>query len=550
MLNAIWLSSVEVQAQVSIAGRPEMNAGDFDAVAVMYVLPPLPAMQTETLKSAAGKSVKKSLEYAVERPVDLSPQHNGQWIEKENRKIWRAHIISANALSIGAVFDEFRLTGEARLFIYTPDGKVIRGAFSALNNKAYGKLFVAPLPGDELIIELQVPSGQADFGDLRIGSVSHGVIPLPYLKRSYPYLGTSQDCEIDVNCVEGDDWQILKRSVSHVITPTQLCTGILVNNTAYNGKQYLLTAEHCISSNSFANNSAFVFGYENSACGEVDGTIDKSVSGATLLATGDSLDFTLLRIDEPIPSGYNVYYSGWDVREANFKYAVSLHHPNADAMKISIDVDSIRTPKTVPGDLEDYVVASNLWVRQWNIGTTEGGSSGSPLFNNSTGKLVGLLSGGLAGCGDSIGYNQNTDRIIWSLEGNEDDYYSRLSYAWDYYEETNKQLRHWLDPLNNGAMTIGGLNPATLDNSASLQAVGSIRIYPNPAEERIIIESGQEATGDQSIKVYNLTGKPILSIDSFAGNLCELDITDLSPGIYIVTISGQHTRHTEKIVIR
>ena len=55
-------------------------------------------------------------------------------------------------------------------------------------------------------------------------------------------------------------------------------------------------------------------------------------------------------------------------------------------------------------DLDDYYYFSFWWIRGWDIGSTEGGSSGAPLFNAGQ-RVIGLLSGGIARCGDSIGYD-------------------------------------------------------------------------------------------------------------------------------------------------
>jgi hypothetical protein len=536
--------------QLSEGGRPLMNTADFDPGRVLYVLPPLSIMETEARMSAPHNTAKKSLEYAVQRPVDLDPEFNGQWVERNNLRVWRSHIVSAGARSLGILFDVYRLKEGVRLFLYDASGTFIKGAFTARNNKAYEQFFVGLIPGDEVIIELQMPVEMNDYGRIRIGSVSHAVIPVKStLIRDYPYLGTSQDCEVDVNCDEGDDWQLLKRSVCHVRTPSNLCTGILVNNTAYNGKQYLITAEHCISSDSTAQKSMFIFGYENSDCGVNDGRIDQSLSGATLLSTGDSLDFSLVEIDEVIPESYNVYYAGWDLRAAGFDSTVTLHHPNADAMKISSDFDSVSIPTTVPGTLKDYIIESNYWIRQWDIGSTEGGSSGAPLFNKQR-RLIGVLSGGSASCGDSIGYDALKQQPIFTLVGNENDYYSRISFIWDFYPQREKQLKAWLDPLNTGAVSIGGLNPATLGNREMMQADTPFKIYPNPARERIIVQLRDIDNGKIDCRIVDVYGRTVIWNMFQSQDETTIDVSSLLPGIYFIRLSGSSVRGTARFVIQ
>ena len=76
----------------------------------------------------------------------------------------------------------------------------------------------------------------------------------------------------------------------------------------------------------------------------------------------------------------------------------------------------------------------------WEIGVTEGGSSGSPLFNQN-GHIIGELFAGQAACN---GLSDNNDFDI----------YGRFATAWD-GATSSTRLKDWLDPLN--------LNPPTLD---------------------------------------------------------------------------------------
>lgn len=362
-------------------------------------------------------------------------------------------------------------------------------------------------------------------------------------------LAESQDCEIDINCIEGDEWQTLKRSICQIETPRLLCSGTLVNNTSYNGVPYVLTAEHCLNNELYPQNSVFTFGYENSECFGDDANMEKSVSGAYLIATGDSIDFTLVRLTKRPPREYDVYYAGWDMRKTNFNSSVTLHHPNADAMKISFDFDPMATPTSLPGDLNDYIVASNFWIKQWDIGTTEGGSSGSGLFNDHK-RIIGVLSGGLAGCGEPIGFDEEKNRTIFSLQGNTNDYYTRLYYAWDYYSEPSKHLKTWLDPNLSGKVAVGGLNAKVILNSGSyiLQQSG-LKIYPNPSGGMIYMEAGDYPEGPVSLEVFNVAGTLVLKRDALLDQVVNIDLTSMQEGLYLFRIQGRNYTAVEKVII-
>lgn len=549
MMFLLMVQIITTTAQISQGGFPEMNDADFNASSVMYLLEPENNIVVEGLKSTGYNTYKKGLHYATERPVDLSPEFNGEWIEKDGMHIWRAHLVSPEAYSVGVLFSEFELNEGTRLFLYNPSGKFIKGGFTIENNKEFGSLYVGHIPGEEVIIELQVDDPGRQYGKLRIGSISHAFLPVFAEKQvDASTLGTSQDCEIDVNCVEGEEWQTLKRSVCHISTISLLCSGALVNNTAYNGEPYILTAEHCINKDFYAANSVFYFGYENSDCGLADGTKDQSVSGAHLMATGDSLDFSLVKLSSKPPREYDVYYAGWDAREQGHASTVTLHHPNADVMKISYDFDPTAEAVRLPGDLEDYILESNYRILEWDIGSTEGGSSGGPLFNSSK-RIVGSLSGGLASCGDSIGYDAENDRVIYSLSKNRNDYFSKFHFNWNYYKESSKQLKSWLDPTNSGQLAIGGLTQKFVDVENKEAGDRSMIVYPNPSNGDFTLNLPYYSGNSAVIRIYDTIGRMVYNRSHHALYPVTITLPSVPSGIYLIRVTGDLMDMSGRIII-
>lgn len=542
--------SASIYSQISHGGSPVTNDEDYHASKVLYLLEPADPEYIQGLKSARYNRVTKALNYAIERPVDISPDMNGEWIEKGDFRVWRAHLISPDAYSVGILFSEFELKKDVRVFLYDPQKHFIKGSFTSENNNPSTSFFVGHIPGEEVIIELQVPKSISDYGKLRVGLLSHAFLPVFNEKSAEDTgLGTSQACEIDVNCSEGEDWQIIKRAVCQISTPSLLCSGVLINNTSYNGAPYILTAEHCINKSFFAESSVYYFGFENSECGLEDAPRDQSVSGSTLLATGDSLDFTLVRLTRKPPREYNVYYAGWDVREKDHQQPVAIHHPNADAKKISIDFNSTSSTLSVPGDLTDYLLESCYRIQEWDIGTTEGGSSGCPLFNSSK-RVIGVLSGGQAMCGDSIGYDEQNKKVIYSLDDNRNDYFSKLYFDWDHYPAGNKQLKKWLDPVNSGQLAIGGLAFNSVDVPASVSADKKLHIYPNPSNGNLTISLTQNSGKDVTVKMYELSGRLIFTHETVSVFPLHISLPDLPAGIYMILVKDADQVSSGRVIIQ
>ncbi|UJH90529.1 T9SS type A sorting domain-containing protein [Antarcticibacterium sp. 1MA-6-2] len=81
---------------------------------------------------------------------------------------------------------------------------------------------------------------------------------------------------------------------------------------------------------------------------------------------------------------------------------------------------------------------------------------------------------------------------------------------------------------------------------AQEKPIAGLSIYPNPVTgNKIFITSEKNHT--KEVEVYNVLGKMVLSA-RLVGK--ELDVTELTPGIYIVKIKEGNTQATRKLVVR
>jgi len=541
-----------VHAQLQHPGKPFGFESSLKASEVIYLLPPPDPLELEASLMANRQRETKTLHFALERPVDLSPGTHGSWMQQDGMRVWRVHVISPGAFSMGLVFNGYALLAGVKVFVYDPEMRHIKGAFTSGNNKPSRVLAVGHIPGEELIVEMQVPAGMKDHGVLRIESVSHAFLPVATdrLKRDIRF-GRSQDCEIDINCEEGAEWQLAKRSVVRIYTTREYCTGVLVNNTAYDGTPYLLTSEHCINRTYYADRSVFVFNYESPSCFDVDGSTEMSISGCDTVAVGDSIDFSLVRLSLSPPDSFDVYFAGWDLNEDQASGNVTIHHPEGDVKKITIDDEPpsvLEDPGDIPqGDLRDYYYFSYWWIKQWDVGSTEGGSSGSPLFNSAK-RMIGLLTGGYASCGDSIGYDEERDRVIYNNVLNRNDYYTKMNVAWDYNGESGPSLKPWLDPLNSGLFILGGYHPTHVRPPVP-GADSRFRIYPNPVQDLLYIVPGQKGQGSMNYRVYDLSGNIRLSGRSVPGEELSVDVRILRAGFYLIGVESNGQFAYQKFVI-
>ncbi|SNT15242.1 Por secretion system C-terminal sorting domain-containing protein [Ekhidna lutea] len=74
--------------------------------------------------------------------------------------------------------------------------------------------------------------------------------------------------------------------------------------------------------------------------------------------------------------------------------------------------------------------------------------------------------------------------------------------------------------------------------------VSSVSVYPNPASEKIIIETVQGL----EISIYDLTGRIFVEASIIKG-ITELSLNDMNEGVYLVRIISEDGIETKKIVI-
>ncbi|PKV49140.1 putative secreted protein (Por secretion system target) [Aquimarina sp. MAR_2010_214] len=437
MKNAILLlvialcSSITAYSQIGQGGEPLFSNENVSKSSQIpsVTLPKLDI--AKLLKEDEQESSKDvPMRFAYPHKTNLNPKNSGKWYtNSKGDRYWLIEIESKGAKSLNLTFSEFDLPEGAKLFVYNKDKSDVRGAFTSANNKSSKRLGLAPVKGDKIIVEYFQPAQVKQQPDLNISTIAHDYKGIMSMAKAF---GSSGSCNNNVICAEGDPWRDQIRSVALVIlgNGTRWCSGSLINNTANNGTPYFLTANHC-TSNQTVTNWVFVFNYESPGCtNNSDGSTSQSISGSQMMDSGSSSDYALLKLSSTPPSSYDVYYSGWDATGSIPTKTTGIHHPAGDVKKISFDNDA----PTITGYSGGSGSGTTHWrVLDWDDGTTEGGSSGSALFDQNK-RIVGQLHGGGAACGN-----------------NSSDWYGRLSV-------TYPNICQWLAP-GCTTKTVDGYNP-------------------------------------------------------------------------------------------
>lgn len=369
--------------------------------------------------------------------VDMDLKNSGDWYVFENGdRVWRLGIKSPGAFALTLIFNRYILPEGAELYIYNTDHSQVIGAFTDYNNQDDNYFATTLIEGEELVIEYFEPKGVAFPGELEIESVNHAYRdPFQYAKA----FEQSGNCNINVACPEAEGWENQINSVALIlVNGSAWCTGVLINNTAFDGRPLVLSANHCYKN---PGSLVFWFNWQSATCNNPSASPPyDAVGGLVDRARNSASDFWLLEFTQSLPENINPYFSGWDRTLENVlvEPIIGIHHPTGDIKKFSYALDGVQNSSYLgaPGS------GSTHWRITWSGGTTtEGGSSGSPIFDAQK-RIIGQLHGGYAACGNTLA-----------------DYYGRLGISWTGGGTPATRLSDWLDPLGTNAQAIDGFDP-------------------------------------------------------------------------------------------
>ena len=445
--------------------------------------------------------------------VDIAPENSGTWqVLNDGTRVWEVEIVSEGALSINVIFSKFQIPDGAEVYIFNKDRTYVIGAFTSLNNKLSGVLPTLPVFGDHVVVQYIEPAGVAFEGDLRVAKVTHDFRGV-YNKLRVGNYGDAASCEVDVSCVAKYD-DVKRSAVKMIISGSEICSGVLVNNTGQDEKPYILSARHCFKLDTTANSTLIIFNYEVPDCRtDIEGVREQSVAGAEMLAFSPEgalkdLDFALIKASVDIPHTYQPYYAGWNAESAYPKKTFTIHHPLGDVKKVSWD-NSSPTATTLEIDYV-YFPLSHFRIWSWEGGVTEGGSSGAALFNQNY-QVVGALSGGSSTCAQP-----------------KNDYFYRLSKAWNPYSESYRQLRYWLDPSGNDIREMAGFYPEGVQKMLRISNVD-----PEEAIGAVPVSGGE---GGYLSGVNNYGAKAV--VEKFD------DVNGVLKGLYFIPFKGTYSDGT------
>ncbi|MGE4613286.1 MAG: hypothetical protein AAEJ46_02985, partial [Planctomycetota bacterium] len=425
VLALVVLGSAPANADISLKEVPTVE---------------VPALDIEALNLDDIERDRNGLapRYAVPEPVTITPITHGRWTKMNSETaVWRLRTRCKNAISMNYGFSRWLVPVGGEMRIYNMDRTHRIRAFTIDDIQDTGVLWTPAVAGNDVIIEITcaledrwMVEQEVELSSINPGYRGfHEFFGIPPSTNTGPSMSGS--CNVDVVCPQSATWENEIDCVGVISTGGSLfCTGFMVNNTAQDGTPFFMTADHCGVTGGNAGSLVVYWNYENSTCrppgsassgGPGNGTLNQFSTGSIYRSGSATSDYTLVELTSPPNPAFGVSFCGWNATTSQPTSAVGIHHPNVEEKRISFE-------NQAPTLTTNFVT-----VNDWDLGTTEPGSSGSPLFDQNH-RVIGQLCCGSAACGNNFS-----------------DDYGRFSRSW------GLGLGAWLDVANTGQLTVDTL---------------------------------------------------------------------------------------------
>ena len=334
----------------------------------------------------------------------------GAFVRAADGPVWGAEVRVDDAWRIRLHLSDVELPRDARMWVYDESGHAA-GPFGAELIDPEGSLWTPSVHGPVLRFEVEIPAQDLESNRTYGFRVDRVLERVRLDSAGSPVWPTAAKvataCIRDGSCFDSSDWQVIdpvRKSIAQLSFVkdgvSYSCTGGLLNDTDESTEiPYLLTSSDCFDTQQSASSLEATWDWHTTSCnGPAPGIDSRPKSfGATLLATGKSSDFTLVRLNT-IPPGR--VFLGWNADREIIGPDSKLHRlshpaPNGDPFPQSYSRSTGLLSEfnhCGPEDGRPLDDPTKFLHHDEDIGGTFEGSFGAPLIKEGPeGWVVGQL---------------------------------------------------------------------------------------------------------------------------------------------------------------
>jgi hypothetical protein len=381
---------------------------------VIELAPVQPVAPAVAMQPGALRSENLSIGYTEPFAQELLPAWPWQPLAGAG-KAATVELHAAGAVGLRLQFANLHTIGSLAVRVYSQGRVHVFGPFSAPSRRDDKTWWTPTVFGETIGVELHAPRGFAATDP------QPQIIGVAYLNCECAYTPQpTLNCHNDISC--SPEWKDTEgRGVARITFVgggggCGACTGALLNRQPDDLAPLLMTANHCVSTEAQADSLECFWFFETPSCNgspPSPNTVPRTL-GAWLLKRMASADCTLMGLYDP---PFGDFYMGYDASGWDGSVAVGLHHPQGAFKRISWGDEDGDTNEEFCDQNGNNCFSADVWEVDYTVGTTEPGSSGSPIFQEWNGLrlVMGALSGGQSGCPDNTKYYGRLDLAYENL---------------------------------------------------------------------------------------------------------------------------------------
>ena len=78
----------------------------------------------------------------------------------------------------------------------------------------------------------------------------------------------------------------------------------------------------------------------------------------------------------------------------------------------------------------------------------------------------------------------------------------------------------------------------------------TVQLFPNPAKDKINIDLNNSNIRSGEVSIHNMLGEVVLKSQlTNSGSMTTIDLVELDPGVYLLTLDTEYGNMTKKIVL-
>ncbi len=137
--------------------------------------------------------------------------------------------------------------------------------------------------------------------------------------------------------------------------------------------------------------------------------------------------------------------------------------------------------------------------------------------------------------GSTIDHILMTNEVIPYFVGNSTDHFDELLAEVGSYTFTTSDHLPIFARFDIG-------RASSVEDGPDFDVAAGISLYPNPFENRFTVTLDHVVSGPVNVDIFDITGRIVKTMTATSGNELSVDLGDAPAGVYLVRVSGLHTR--------